>query len=146
VTGRTVGHDGRRSSRTDSLTRSLIHAFGHGIARGYDVQHGGAHATVAPHALRYPFEHVDGGRAVLAEGLGVDADGPTATAAGIVDHVAAIRDALGLPTRLREIDDMTDADLPTVARDVHGDGLVPYCPDALDPTVEDRKAVLRSAW
>jgi alcohol dehydrogenase class IV len=134
------------SSRADGLTLSLIHAFGHGIARGYDVQQGGAHAIVAPHALRYLFEHVDGGRAVLAEGLGVDADGPSATAAGIVDRVAAIRDALGLPTRLREIDDMTEADLPAVARGIHGDGLMRYCPDGLDPTAAELERVLRDAW
>ncbi len=133
-------------SRADGLTLSLIHAFGHGIARGYAVQQGAAHGIVAPHALRYLFEHVDGGRDLLAEGLGVDASTPEATADGIVDRVAGIRDALGLPTRLRDIDDMSEADLPDVAADVHGDGLMPYCPDGLDPTVDELESVLREAW
>ena len=57
-------------SRADGLTLSLIHAFGHGIARGYDVQQGGAHGIIAPHALRHLFERVDGRRNLLAEPLG----------------------------------------------------------------------------
>ena len=133
-------------SRADGLTLSLIHAFGHGIARGYAVQQGAAHGIIAPHALRYLFAHVDGGRALLAEGFGVAADGPEATAEGVVERVESVRDELGLPTRLREIDDMAEADLPDVARDVYGDGLMPYCPEGLDPTVEELEAVLRAAW
>jgi alcohol dehydrogenase class IV len=132
-------------SRADGLTLSLIHAFGHGIARGYAVQQGAAHGIIAPHALRCLFDEVDGGRELLAEGFGVAADRPEATAAGVVERVGSVRDALGLPTCLREIDGMTEADLPAVARDFQGDGLMPYCPDGLDPTVEDREAVLRSA-
>jgi alcohol dehydrogenase class IV len=133
-------------SRPDGLTLSLIHAFGHGIARGYAVQQGAAHGIIAPHALRYLFDEVEGGRALLAEGLGVAADGPEATAADVVERVESVRDALGLPTRLREIDDMAEADLPDVARDVHVDGLIPYCPEGLDPTVQELEAVLRTAW
>ena len=132
-------------SRADGLTLSLIHGFGHGNARGYAVQHGATHGIIAPHALRCLFDEVDGGRELLAEGFGVAADRPEATAAGVVERVGSVRDALGLPTRLREIDDMAEADLPAVARDVQGDGLMPYCPDGLDLTVEDREAVLRSA-
>ena len=133
-------------SRADGLTLSLIHAFGHGIARGYAVQQGAAHGIIAPHALRYLFAHVDGGRALLAEGLDVEASTPDGRAEAIVDRVAEIRDALGLPTQLREVEDMAEHDLPAVATDVYGDGLMPYCPDGLDPTVEDLEAVLRAAW
>ena len=133
-------------SRADGLTLSLIHAFGHGIARGYDVQQGGAHAIVAPHALRYLFERVDGRRDLLAEGLGVDAADADATAEAVVERVVEVRDALGLPTRLREVEDMAESDLPDVAADVAGDGFMPNCPDGLDPTVEDIEGVLREAW
>jgi len=133
-------------SRADGLTLSLIHAFGHGIARGYDVQQGGAHGIVAPHALRYLFERVDGRRDLLAEGLGVDAADADATAEAVVERVVEVRDALGLPTRLREVEDMVESDLPDVAADVAGDGLLLYCPDGLDPTVEDIEGVLCEAW
>jgi alcohol dehydrogenase len=133
-------------SRPDGLTLSLIHAFGHGLARGYDIQQGGAHGIIAPHALRYLFAEVDGGRDLLAEGFGVEAETPEATAEGLVEEVEAIRNGLGLPTRLREIDDMAESDLPDIAEDVHTDGLMPYCPDELNPTVEELEAVLRAAW
>lgn len=133
-------------SRADGLTLSLIHAFGHGIARGYDIQQGGAHGIIAPHALEYLFSNVDAERTLLAEGFGIEAETPDAMAEGIVEAVEEIRDALGLPTRLREIEDMSESDLPAVAADVHGDGLMPYCPPGLDPTVEELEAVLSRAW
>ncbi len=133
-------------SRVDGLTLSLIHAFGHGIARGYDIQQGGAHAIIAPHALEYLFGEIDGKRALLAEGFGIETTDPDGTAEGIVDAVAGIGDALGLPSRLREIDDMERSELPSVAADVHGDGLMAYCPPGLDPTVEELEAVLSRAW
>ena len=135
-------------SRADGLTLSLIHAFGHGVARGYEIQQGGAHAIVAPHALRYLFGEVDGRRELLAEGFGLDVEGrsPAATAEAVVGEVERVRDALGLPTRLREIPDMSASDLPDVAEDVHGDGLLPYVPEGLDPSVEDLEGVLRDAW
>lgn len=133
-------------SRTDGLTLSLIHAFGHGIARGYDIQQGGAHGIIAPHALRYLFSEVDGSRDLLAEGFGVTPGTPEGTADAVVREVERVRDALGLPTRLREIDDMAESDLPDVAEDVHGDGLMPYCPEGLDPSVGDIEGVLQDAW
>jgi alcohol dehydrogenase len=133
-------------SRPDELTLSLIHAFGHGIARGYDVQQGDAHAIIAPHALAYLFETVDGRRDLLAEGLGVDADSEAKTAEGIVSAVEDVRDALGLSTRLREIPDLSESDLPSIATSVHGDSFMAYCPPGLDPTPADLEAVLRRAW
>ena len=135
-------------SRADDLTLSLIHAFGHGIARGYDVQQGGAHGIVAPHVLRYLFGRVDGRRDLLAEGLGVEGGSgdPDATAEAVVRRVEAARDALGLPTWLRDVGDISEADLPDIAVNVAGDGLLPYCPDGLEPTVEDIEGVLREAW
>lgn len=133
-------------SRADGLTLSLIHAFGHGIARGYEIQQGGAHGIIAPHALAYLFGETDGARGLLAEGFGVEADSPEAAARAVIEGVERVRDGLGLPTRLREIDDMSESDLPAIAADVHGDGFMSYCPAGLDPTVEDTEAVLREAW
>ncbi|QLD85694.1 iron-containing alcohol dehydrogenase [Natronomonas halophila] len=133
-------------SRPDGLTLSLIHAFGHGIARGYNVQQGDAHSIIAPHALRYLFEEVDGSRELLAEGLGVEAATPEGMAEGIVESVIEVRDALGLSTQLREISDMDESDLPDIAQNVHDDGLMPYCPEGLNPTVDELEGVLREAW
>ncbi|MFB6171236.1 MAG: iron-containing alcohol dehydrogenase family protein [Haloarculaceae archaeon] len=129
------------------LTLSLIHAFGHGIARGYAVQQGGAHGIIAPHALSFLFDHVDGRRDLLATALGVDApDDPGATAEAVIDAVAEVRDALGLPTRLSEVDDIAEDDLPHIAQVVHDDGFMASTPAGFDPSVADVESVLRDAW
>jgi alcohol dehydrogenase len=131
-------------SRPDGTTLSLIHAFGHGLTRTYDVQQGAAHGVVAPHALRYLFDRVDGRRDLLAEALGVgDAPDP---AAAVVKAVTDVRDALGLPTRLRDVDGPVLDEFPAVAEAVVADSFVANAPPGLDPTVADIEAVLREAY
>jgi alcohol dehydrogenase class IV len=123
---------------------SIVHAFGHGFSRNDDVHQGVVHGIVAPHVLRYLFEHVDGRRDLLAEALGVaDAD---ATAEAVVDAVADVRDDLGLPARLRSIDGLDRTDLDDVAERIVDDALMATVPAGLDPTVEDVRAVLDAAW
>jgi alcohol dehydrogenase class IV len=135
------------ASRGDGTTLSVIHAFGHGLARGYDVQQGAAHGVIAPHAVRDIFDAVDGRRDELAEALGGadDADGPDETADAVVDAIDGIREALGLPGRLRDTA-IPREDLPDVARAVVDDGFMPNRPRGYDPTAEDIEAVLERAW
>src|SRR5699024_6829887 len=95
---------------------SLIHSLSHGLTRGNSIQQGTAHGIVAPHALDYLFEHVDGRRDLLADALGIiDADD---TADAITTSVADVRDALGLPTRLRDVDGPEQDEFPAVAEAV----------------------------
>jgi alcohol dehydrogenase len=131
-------------SRPDGTTLSLIHAFGHGLTRTYDVQQGAAHAVVAPHALSYLFEAVDGRRDLLAEALGVE--GAEDPAAAVVDRVAAVAAGLGLPTRLRDVDGPTRSELPDVADAVLADAFMANAPPELDPTRGDIVGVLEAAW
>jgi alcohol dehydrogenase len=133
-------------SRGQATTLSILHAFGHGVARGFAIQQGDAHAIVAPHALSALFESVDGRRTLLAEALGVDETGAVAIAAGVVDAVTQIRDTLGLATQLRAIEDMQRDDLPTIARLVVVDGFMRNRPRGYDPTAADIQAVLERAW
>jgi alcohol dehydrogenase len=130
-------------SRPEGVTLSLIHAYGHGLTAYSDIQQGAAHAVIAPHALRYLFEEVDGRRGLLAEALGAgDADDP---AAAVVETVERVRDGLGLPSRLRDTDG-PDPDLfPEVARAVKADGFMTALPDGFEPTVEALEAVLDEA-
>jgi alcohol dehydrogenase len=127
---------------------SIIHAFGHGFSRNYDVHQGVVHGIVAPHVLRYLFENVDGRRDLLAEALGVDTRGrdADATAEAVVDAVAGVRDDLGLPDRLRTIDGLTRADLDDVAERIIDDSLIATVPDGLDATKADVRGVLNAAW
>lgn len=131
-----------------TATVSIIHAFGHGIARGYDIQQGGAHGIIAPHVLEYLFDNTDANRRFLAEALGVDSPEatPDETAAAVVDAVSDVADALGLPERLREISDMDESDLPKIAESVHGDTLMAMKPEEVDPSVDEIEAILRAAW
>lgn len=127
-------------SRSDGLTLSLIHAFGHGIARGFEIQQGGAHGIIAPHALRYLFEETDGRRDLIGPALGVAAESEA-----IVDRVTEIRDGLGLPGRLREIPDLSRSDLPAIAEDVASDSFIGNCA-GLEPTAAELEAVLEAAY
>lgn len=134
------------ASRGDGTTLSLIHAFGHGIARGFSVQQGGAHGIIAPHALRFLFDHVDGRRDRLADALGVTAETPDATAEAVIETVTEIRDALGLPARLRSIDDLSKDDLPEIATDVATDGFISNTPTELETSETALEDVLHEAW
>lgn len=134
------------ASRPDAMTLSLIHAFGHALSRPYDLQQGAAHGVAAPHVLSYLFDHADARRDLIAEGLGIDTQGldPDEVAAAVVDEVAALRDALGLPDSLADVEGPTREDIPDLANAVVNDSMTPYAP--VDPTVEEMEEVLRSAW
>jgi alcohol dehydrogenase len=131
-------------SRPDGTMLSILHAFGHGLTRAYDVQQGAAHGVVAPHVLRYVFDEVDGRRELLADALGVgDASDP---AAAVVERVETVRDALSLPTRLRDVEGPEPDEFESVAEAVVADSFVANAPPGLDPTVADVVAVLREAY
>jgi alcohol dehydrogenase len=131
-------------SRPDGTTLSLIHAFGHGLTRTYPVQQGAAHAVVAPHALRWLLDSVEGPQDLLAEALGVaDADD---AAAAVVDAVADIAAALDLPTRLRDVDGPAREEFSEVADAVLADAFMANAPPELDATRADIEAVLDAAW
>jgi len=127
---------------------SVIHAFGHGFARRYDVQQGAIHAVVAPHALAYLFDEVDASRRALAAGLGVRIDrrDDGAVAEDVVAAVAAVRDSLGVPTRLRDLPETDEDDLPAIAEFVADDPPMERAPAGLDATAEGILGVLRAAW
>lgn len=131
-------------SRPEESTLSIIHAFGHGLTRTYDVQQGTAHGIVAPHILEYLFENVDGRRELLAEAFAVD-DHPD-TAAAIVESVEQVRDGLGLPAQLRDIDGSDPAEFSEVAEAIRTDPIIANVPRGLDPTTEEIEGVLETAY
>ena len=135
-------------STPGSYKLSIVHAFGHGFSQDYDAHQGAVHGIVAPHVLRYLFEEVDGRRYLLAEAFGVDTDGKTdaEVADAVVEAVADVRDALGLPDRLRDVEGLSEADLDDIAEVIMADSLMDTVPSGLDPTVDDVEAVLRNAW
>lgn len=127
---------------------NVIHAFGHGFARRYDLQQGLAHAVVAPAVLGFMLERVDGRRSVLAEGLGVEVGGrePREVAASLVDAVRRIRDALDLPRRLRDLEPVDRDDLGAIAAFVLDDAPMERAPAGFDPSVDEVRTLLEELW
>ena len=81
---------------------------------------------------------------MLADALGVgDADDP---ASEVVDRVHDVVTALGLPTRLRDVDEPTREEFPEVANAVLQDSFMMNAPSGLEPTQEDIIGVLEAAW
>ena len=134
-------------SRPDAVTLGVVHAFGHGLS-GQGVHQGRGHAAVTPAVLRELFAQVDGRRRLLAEGLGVETEGRSdeAVADDVVAAVTGIRDALDLPSRLRDLEGLDRADLPAVAETTAADSLMDATPDGFDLSVGDVERVLEDAW
>jgi alcohol dehydrogenase class IV len=134
-------------SRGSTSTVSVVHAFGHALTDGNDLQQGVAHAVVTPHALRYLFgkgeedEDVDTRLSLVADALGVEEN-----ADAVVEAVEEVRDAFDLPTRLRDVDGPEREDFDEVAEDIRKDIFMPNAPECLDATQEELKEVLEEAW
>jgi alcohol dehydrogenase len=154
-------------SRPDAGTLSLLHAFGHALSRPYDLQQGAAHGLVAPAALEYLFERVDGRRETLAEGLRAGAALAERTADGtptpdadavppvdddreparaVVEEVRVVRDALGLDRRLRSVEGLDREHLPDVARATVEDGIMDDAPSGLAADADAIEGVLETVW
>lgn len=127
---------------------SIIHSFGHALARTYQIQQGVAHAIAVPHVLRYLFEQVDGRRELLAEALDVRDETATAeeTASNVVDAVTATRDALELPVTLRSLDEAEKEQFPDLAQAVIDDPFMDAAPRGLEMTQSDVEAVFKEMW
>ncbi|MBZ6493883.1 iron-containing alcohol dehydrogenase family protein [Natrinema longum] len=133
-------------SRPGETTLSIVHAFGHGLTRTGEVQQGAAHGIVVPHVLEYCFEQdgVDARAWELADALGVgDA---TDQAAAVVEAVTEIRDGLGLPSRLRDVDGPEPDEFAAVADAILNDAFIANAPPGLDPTVAEIEGILERAW
>jgi alcohol dehydrogenase class IV len=130
-------------SRGATSTVSVVHAFGHALTHGNDLQQGIAHAVVTPHVLRYLFEKegVDARRGLVADALGVEN-----TVDEVVRAVEEVRDALDLPTRLRDVDGPEPEEFDEVAELVVRDYFMPNAPEGLDATQDEMREVLEEAW
>ena len=127
---------------------SVIHAFGHGFSRRYDLQQGDVHAVMAPHVLAYLFSKIDGRRSLIAEGLDLSVEGqdPDAVADSVVDRIHSITDAMAVPTRLREIKPVDRNDFPAIAEFIVGDIPDDHAPVGFEPTAREIQGVLDQAW
>lgn len=132
-------------SRGATSTVSVVHAFGHALTDGNDLQQGVAHAVATPHVLRYLFgkggEGLDTRLSLIADALGVNEN-----AEDVVEAVEEVRDTLDLPTRLRDVDGPAKEEFDDVAEGVRKDIFMPNAPEGLDATQEELEEVLEEAW
>lgn len=129
----------------DAYKINVIHAFGHGLRNQWGIQQGVAHAVMVPHVLELIFEQVDGRRDLLAEGL-VQGPTPDDPASAVIEAVGAVRDGLGLPARLREVEGTDEAGIRGAAELTHRDDFVRLGPDGFDPSIDAIEAAIRAAW
>lgn len=141
VAGIVLVQYGRATSGPGLL--SVIHAFGHGL-RTQGIQQGIAHAVMAPPVLELLFGEVDGRRELLAEAL--DTDGTNDPATAVVEAVRDVRDGMGLPARLHEVEGIEREALPAVAETIHDDRFIDNGPEGFDPTAEEIEETLETAW
>jgi alcohol dehydrogenase class IV len=148
VTGIILVQYGASTPTTNRL--SIIHAFGHGFARRYEISQGAVHGIVAPHVLQYLFDKVYAGRDLLAEALSgqvaVDNQDKEAVAAIVVDQVTMVRDALALPSQLRVIDGLEKNHLSEIAGAILEDSFMTNVPPGSEPTAGEVETLLNKAW
>ncbi|WP_226043261.1 iron-containing alcohol dehydrogenase family protein [Natrinema sp. DC36] len=133
-------------SMPDQYKINVVHAFGHALRNQFGIQQGAAHGVIVPHALELIFAEGGGRPDVLADGLVTGEENADTTEAAIVEAVRTVRDGLGLPSRLRDIQGTMVAGLRAVAEHTAEDAFLEIGPAEFDPTVDDIERALRDAW
>lgn len=116
----------------------LVAGLRHQLGGGLGVAHGVASTIVLPHVMRWNRPDCEGPLAQAAAAVGVA--GPDA----LIDAVAALTAAVGLPGRLRDVG-VTEAQLPDVAQHVLGDGALATNPRRVTGA-DEVLGILRAAW
>ncbi|MGQ4554315.1 iron-containing alcohol dehydrogenase [Halobellus sp. GM3] len=127
---------------------NIIHTFGNGVSDHCDVHQGLVHAVVAPAVLRYVFDRADAKRREIASALDLQqtnlSDGQVADAA--VERLSTIRDQLGLPSRLRELDGIKPEYLPSAAKAIAANPKHARNPPRVSPSSEEILEILQAVW
>jgi alcohol dehydrogenase len=128
-----------------ALKISVIHGYGHALRHRFGIQQGTAHAVLAPHVVEDLLDRELGRADVLADAFDIDADSGERTEA-IVAEIERVRDRLGLPARLRDVEGVDRSSLGEVARLTVEDPILENGPEGYDPAVEEVECLLENAW
>ncbi|QLG27078.1 iron-containing alcohol dehydrogenase [Halorarum halophilum] len=126
-------------SRPGAMTLNVVHAFGHGLRDAFGMQQGVAHAVVAPHVLD---DLLDSEADTEALSDAFDAHGDD----GVVDGVTELRDRLGLPERLGDVNGTSRDGLDEAAEVTATDRLLANAPEGYELTEADARRLLDAAW
>lgn len=123
----------------------VTHSLGHILASQHGMLQGDAHAILLPHGMRFVRDVVPERLAGIAQALGARVEhlSPLAAADAAIDRVCEIRDAIGLPARLRDRMSERGA-LPRIAADALRDFGVLNAPRPV--TASDLERLLEAAW
>jgi alcohol dehydrogenase class IV len=133
-------------SMPTSYKINIVHAFGHALRNQFGIQQGVAHGVIVPHALRLIFAEGGGRPDVLAEGLLTGEEAASSTEDAVVEAVETVRDGLGLPSRLRDVEGTSKDGLRAAAEHTAEDGFLDLGPEAFEPSVDDIERTLEDAW
>ena len=128
-----------------ALKISVIHGYGHALRHRFGIQQGTAHAVLAPHVVEDLLDRGLGRADLLADAFGVEANGGERKA-GIVAEIERVRDRLGLPARLRDVEGIERSGLGEAARLTVEDPILENGPEGYDPTAEEVERLLENAW
>jgi alcohol dehydrogenase class IV len=108
-----------------SISLGSVHAMSHPAGAQFGVPHGVANAIHLPHVIRF---NAEGGADIadryreIAELFGVESGGSGAEVGGaLADHIAALVERLGLPTRLSQVG-VPESGIPALVEGAMGDG------------------------
>jgi alcohol dehydrogenase class IV len=125
---------------------SVVHAFGHAIARFTDLQQGVGHAIIVPHVLEMMLRTDHLRRDLLASVFRTaGATRAPADDVAILEGIVAVRDALGLPRAFGDVLDTATLDIDRWAHHVVGDPILADTPLAAPLTHEVALGVYRAA-
>lgn len=133
-------------SMPEAYKINVVHAFGHALRNEFGIQQGVAHAVVVPHALRLIFSEGGGRPEVLAEGLVTGDEDATETEEAVVEAVETVRDGLGLPSRLRDVEGTSRDRLGSAAEHTAADAFLDIGPPEFEPSVDAIERALEDAW
>jgi alcohol dehydrogenase class IV len=129
----------------DAYKINIVHAFGHGLRNQFGIQQGIAHAVVVPHALKLILDKANVRVDLLVEGLVQESD-PADPEAAVIQAIEEIRNGLGLPTRLRDVEGTSESELRQAAKRTAHDDLIDVGPADFDPSIDEIEATLHEAW
>ena len=118
----------------------LHHAICHAIGAHTGAGHGDANSVMLPHALAFNAEAAPGALQRAGHALGAAPDAPPQES---IERLIALRDAVGAPTRLRDIGVPVEALAPIAAK-VMGERGLYFNPRAVSPA--DVRRLLDAAY
>ena len=129
-----------------NVNLGLSHGIGHQLGARNNVPHGVTSCVMMKAVMDYNREHVGARQATIAECLGRDVRGLSATEAASAGREAVLQlvQDLELPWRLRDVG-VTREDFPALAHDALEDLVVATNPRPVR-SVEDVIGVLEAAW